>query len=124
MVNDSTYGVLNTRNFQQLIDDCGTDQSLRSEVVSSLRTSVLNFLLTYFNIHPALEQHITEMTGTDIWGSAVATALERGYPIKADIGDPSRLEFGYDKIKVVFDIILRHYPNCVFEIGASIIFTW
>jgi hypothetical protein len=60
------YGVLNTKNFQQLVDDCLADSLFRSEVASFLRTSVPTFFLTYFDIHAAADQHFTSMVGTDI----------------------------------------------------------
>lgn len=120
----NSYGVLNTKNFQKLLDDCRTNESLRSEVILSLRTSVPTFLSTYFDIHPATEQHITNIAGTDIWGNALATALERGYNIKSEIDDPSRWEFGYDRIKAALDIYVRHYPDCAKEFGVSITISW
>ncbi len=115
-----TYGVLNTRNFQQLLDDCQTNESLRNEVISLLHTDVPNFFLNYFDLHPAATQHITQMTGTDIWGKAFAMALERGYTIRAEIDDPSRWEFGYDRIRVKLDFHIRHSPDCKAEFEVTL----
>ncbi|MEO0019945.1 MAG: hypothetical protein ABIK47_04825 [candidate division WOR-3 bacterium] len=90
MANNSTYGVLNTKNFQQLLDDCAINNSFKAEVISLLRVSVPTFFTTYFDLLPAVVEHITGVTGSDIWGNALATALERNYVCKADIADPSK----------------------------------
>ncbi|MEO0050145.1 MAG: hypothetical protein ABIK42_03280 [candidate division WOR-3 bacterium] len=49
MANNSTYGVLNTKNFQQLLDDCAINNSFKAEVISLLRVSVPTFFTTYFD---------------------------------------------------------------------------
>jgi len=47
------YGILNTKNFQQLINDCLTDAAFKSEVIGLLRSSVYTFFSKFFDLHPA-----------------------------------------------------------------------
>ena len=46
----TSYGVLNTQNFQQLIADCASSSTLKNQVKSALQSSVSTFLSTYFTM--------------------------------------------------------------------------
>jgi len=84
------YGILNTRNMQRLLDDClQQDATLRTNVLDLLRTNVYAFFNTYFELHPHAATFFQTVETPEIWGNCLATAIERGIRVWAEMPDPS-----------------------------------
>lgn len=93
-------------------------------MITALRTSVPSFFSTYFDLPAAAEQHISGMAGSDIWGYALATAIEQGHTIIADIVDPSQWENPVDKIRVRLTGGIEHKSPCETRVWVDIEITF
>jgi len=107
----TSYGALNTQNFQQLIADCASSSTLKNQVVSALQSSVPTFLNTYFTAPETMISSFAAITGLDIWGNAFATALDRGYTIEMDIDDPSKWDLPVNGLRVKPCFHVERLPN-------------
>ncbi|MBS4015138.1 MAG: hypothetical protein KGZ86_01690 [Candidatus Latescibacteria bacterium] len=118
------YGILNSKNFQTLLDDCKNNETFRNEVIAILETDTYKFFTSYFDLPDAANEHLSKIGHAAGWGMAFSTDLKLGRPIMADIDDPSKWEFGADKIRMKLDYEHGHREECTSYWGITCRIWW
>lgn len=118
------YGMLNTQNFQSLLDDCKNNETSRNEVIAVSETDTYKFFTTYFILPDAANEHLSKIGHAEGWGKAFSTDLKLGRPLMADIDDPSKWEFGADRIRMKLDYDHVHNEQCTSHWALTLRIWW
>ncbi|MEO0087230.1 MAG: hypothetical protein ABIK90_04050 [candidate division WOR-3 bacterium] len=115
------YGILNTKNFQQLLDEAKINPALKQEIINLARENLYTLFKKYFDLGVADNYLSTYLpTVTPLWGNFLATALENNWNIIADFPDPSKWEMGLERVRVRLTGDVAHTPDCKWYVRVDL----